>query len=380
VINRIPTIRCSIFLGVLVVCVAALSGACNKSSEKAFERAVDAWDSGDYKLAAEEYELYLYKYPTSQKAPDARFQLANIYYFKLGRYDQARAAYSAFLEQSPTHPYAQIARERLAEALGEMGRSYEAIAEYENLNPQDATERRRIRLCIADLYFAQRNYSQALTEYEKVVEQVPYDELSEQAYLREASIYHIERAQYQQAIPVYEKLSTMSGDAKVRIRALYGLVDCHAGLYQFDEAVKTLRAIKDDAEQADVTRRVAELESQKHEANQAKTGLQSVSQPSDKPKPDATETPTTQPAASATEPVSASKPENAASASLQNANKRKRTRSREADNSQAEGSQAGDSNERGKGLKKPENTHAEESNRNKSQKAKKSENANQPND
>jgi tetratricopeptide (TPR) repeat protein len=254
--------------------VVILAGACHRDLERSLTRAVEAWDSGDYKQAAEEYERYLEQDPTSEKATEARFQLANIYYFKLQRYDQARAHYSSFLERNPTHSNAQLARERLAEVLGEMGRSYEAIAEYENLNPQDANERRRIRLRIADLYFAQRNHSQALTEYEKVIEKVDYDELSEQAFLREASIYHIERTQYQQALPVYRKLASESGDPKVRVRAAYGLADCQAGLYEFDDAIKTLRAIKDDREQTDVARRVAELEQQKREAAQARSGLQ----------------------------------------------------------------------------------------------------------
>ncbi|MFY9556692.1 MAG: tetratricopeptide repeat protein [Blastocatellia bacterium] len=248
--------------------------ACHRDAAQSLTRAVEAWDSENYKLAAEEYERYLYQYPTSEKASEARFELANIYYFKLRRYDRAVSHYAAFLEQNPSHQKAQTARERLAEVLGEMGRSYEAIAEYENLNPRDSGERRRIRLRIADLYFAQRNYSQALTEYEKVIEKVAYDELSEQAYLREASIYHIERGQYQQALPVYQKLASMSGDGKVRLRAAYGLGDCYAGLFQFDDAIRTLRGIKDEAEQADVAHRVAELEQQKREAAQARSGLE----------------------------------------------------------------------------------------------------------
>lgn len=269
-----PPRRVTPSLLVCLILVAMLGGACHRDVEQSLGRAGEAWDSGNYKLAAEEYERYLERDPTSEKASEARFQLANIYYFKLQRYDQARANYSAFLERNPTHSNAQTARERLAEVLGEMGRSYEAIAEYENLNAQDGNERRRIRMRIADLYFAQRNYSQALTEYEKVIEKVPYDELSEQAYLREASVYHIERSQYQQALPVYQMLASASSDTKVRVRALYGLADCYAGLYQFDEAIKTLRAIKEDAEQGDVARRVAELESQKREASQARSGLQ----------------------------------------------------------------------------------------------------------
>jgi len=258
---------------VLCVLLASLLGlACSRDVEQSLERAVEAWDSGNYKLAAEEYERYLEKEPASDKAAEARFQLANIYYFKLQRYDQARSHYALFLERNHSHANAQLARERLAEVLAEMGRSYEAIAEYENLNPQNADERRRIRLRIADLYFRQRNYSQALTEYEKVIEKVAYDELSEQAYLREASIYHIERGQYQQAVPVYQMLASASGDAEVRVRALFGLADCYARLYLFDDAISALRSIKEDHEQADVARKVAELEQQKREAAQAGNG------------------------------------------------------------------------------------------------------------
>jgi len=260
----------------VLLCFLATAGGCRRNVEESLTRAVEAWDAGDYKMAAEEYERYLAEYPSGDKAPDAHFQLANIYYFKLKRYDQARSHYSSVVEHSPGYPNAQLARERLAEVLGELGRSYEAIAEYENLNPQSTDERRRIRLRIADLYFAQRNYSQALTEYEKVIEKVAYDDLSEQAYLREASIYHIERGQYAQALPVYRQLATGSGDPKVRVRAAYGLADCYAGLLQFEEAIKALQEVTEESEQPDINRRIAELEAQRREAAQARNGVESM--------------------------------------------------------------------------------------------------------
>ena len=261
---------------IIVICLtlAAFAVGCRRDARQSLERAVEAWDSRDYKLAAEEYEHYLSLDPRSDNAAEARFQLANIYYFNLHRYDQARAHYATFLTENSSHANAPIARERLAEVLGELGRSYDAIAEYENLNPQDVEERRRIRFRIADLYFAQKNYSQALTEYEKVIAAAAYDELSEQAYLREASIYHIERGQYEQALPVYQKLASDSSDQGVRLRAMYGLADCYAGLYRFDEAIKTLREIKDDGEQKAIAERVAGLEAQRREAAQAKSGIQ----------------------------------------------------------------------------------------------------------
>ena len=258
---------------VLIVFLFAFAVSCKRSTEHTLQQAADAWDSGDYKLAAEEYEQYIERNPSGDQTLDARFKLANIYYFNLRRYEQARAHYAALLYQDSGNPNAHVARERLAEVLGELGRSYEAIAEYENLSPRDATERRRIRLRIADLYFDQKNYSQALTEYDKVIKSAEYDELSEQAYLREASIYN-SRSQYQLSLVVYQKLVSESGDPEIQMRATYGLVDGYAGLYQFDEAIKTLRSIKDEREREHIAQRITELETQKREAAQAKSGLQ----------------------------------------------------------------------------------------------------------
>jgi tetratricopeptide (TPR) repeat protein len=260
----------------IVLCTALLfsllaSAACQRSNEQSLRDAAEAWDSGDYKAAAEEYERYLSLSPTGEESLEARFQLANIYYLNLKSYEQARTHYNEFLSQDPANRSAPLARERLGEVLAELGRSFEAISEFEGLNPADGKERRRIRLRIADLYFDQRNYSQALTEYAKVIEGAAYDELSEQAHLREASIHHIARGQYQQALPVYQKLAAESGDPKVHRTAMYGIADCYAGLFQFDEAIKALREIRDESEQPFITKRIADLEQQKRESAQARS-------------------------------------------------------------------------------------------------------------
>jgi predicted negative regulator of RcsB-dependent stress response len=256
---------------VLLVSGIVFISACQKKKEGSIIHAVEAWDSGDYQTAAEEYEHFLKSYPTGEPSLEARFQLANVYYYNLKKYEQARAHYKEFLNQSPAHPSVSKARERLAEVLSELGRSYEAIAEYENLNPQNEKDSRRIRLRIADLYYEQKNYSQALTEYLKVTEQSEYDELSEQAYLREASIYHITRSQYKQAIPVYQKLADETSDSKVRIRALYAIADCYAEILEIDQAIKTLHDIKDESEQGYISKRIAEFETRKREAAQARS-------------------------------------------------------------------------------------------------------------
>ncbi|HEY7547259.1 MAG TPA: tetratricopeptide repeat protein [Blastocatellia bacterium] len=256
---------------ILAITIAAI--ALGRGEHEELRRALEAWDAGDYEAAAEEYEEFLRSEPSGAQSLDARFQLANIYYLNLSRYDQAIAHYKEFLSQDASHPMALLARERMAEVLAETGRSYEAVAEFENLNPQDHAERRRIRLRIADLYFDQRNYSQALTEYEKVTAG-EYDEMSERAYLREAAIYHIAREQYQQALPIYQRLASQTADAETRRRAVYGMADCYASLFRFDEAIETLRQIADASEQSYVAKRIAELEQKRQEAALARSKVQ----------------------------------------------------------------------------------------------------------
>src|SRR5215468_1520922 len=109
--------RIRVLLAAALMLTAASQG-CGGKVDGSLTRAAEAWDAGNYKLAAEEYERYLTEFPAGDKVPEAHFQLANIYYFKLQRYDQARAHYSSVVEHSPGYPNVQLARERLAEVLG----------------------------------------------------------------------------------------------------------------------------------------------------------------------------------------------------------------------------------------------------------------------
>jgi tetratricopeptide (TPR) repeat protein len=277
---RLATRTLLLLLAVGLIAALCLFGAgsCKYSPEKTLKAASEAWASGDYQKSAELYQRFLEHAPLGEESIQARLQLANVYYLNLHRYEDARVQYREFLSQAPSSPEAYGARERLAEVLSDLGKSYEAIAEFENLAPPEEAERRRIRLRIADLYYDQKNYSQALTEYAKVTEGVPYDDQSEEAYLREASIYQLSRGQYMQAMPVYRKLASESQDAKVRRRALYNIADCYEGMYQFDEAIKVLREIKDQSEQSYIARKITELEQRSREVTGSVANKTSSSQ------------------------------------------------------------------------------------------------------
>ena len=110
-----------------------------------------------------------------------------------------------------------------------------------------------------------------MTEYAKVSTADGFDEYTEQACTRQASIYHLARGQYAMAAPFYQRLAASSSDAKMRRRALYGLAECYSALFKFDEALNVLREVKDPEEQTYLQKKLAEIEQRKREATHTPT-------------------------------------------------------------------------------------------------------------
>jgi tetratricopeptide (TPR) repeat protein len=232
-----------------------------------YERARDAWERQDYEAAAAGYEEYLAGTPEGPDVEQAELQLADIYYLKLKQYEKARERYEMFLERYPGSERSYDVRQRLAEVFVALGRPTDAIAQYEQavLERPDADGGRTIRIAIADLYFESNNFSQAEIEYARAAESAAYDDLAERSLLRMATIHHMIRKEDEKAIPLYERVASSTNDPVVRRQALYSLSDTYADLYRFDDAIAALGRINDPAEAEYVAKRSAELEKQKRQ-------------------------------------------------------------------------------------------------------------------
>ena len=244
---------------------------CSSSSASGVERARQAWDSQNYEGAAREYEEFLANAPQGPEAEEAEFALADIYNHNLKQFDRARDRYTSFLEKYPASQHAYEARERLAQVYVELKNLRESIEQYELLAQQfpDSPDRRKTRATIADLYFQENEFDQAELEYNRVLENAPYDALSEQAMLRLASIYHLVRNQDERSLPLYDRIAESTNDPAVRRSTLYSLSEAYARLFRYDEAIATLKRIEDPSEVQYVTERTAELERQKKEHSAA---------------------------------------------------------------------------------------------------------------
>lgn len=251
----------------LALLLASVVGAACGVTTSARERARKAWEDENFAGAATAFEEYLTDAPPGPDREDALLRLADIYYHNLKQFERARDLYAQFLGEYPASTFAFDARERLAEVNIELKNPLEAIAQYERLLEDfpNAGDHRKIRATIADLYFKQDQFSQSEVEYQRVVESDAYDEITEQALLRLATIAHLVHKEDVQAIALYERVVVGTQDLAVRRSTLYAISQSYADLFRFDEAIATLDRIDDPNEAAYVAERKQELLKQKKE-------------------------------------------------------------------------------------------------------------------
>jgi len=239
------------------------------SRQALLDQAQTAWDGGDYKTAAECYEEYLKKTPQGERAGFARMQAATVCRRDLKEYDRAIQHYLHFIEDFPKSPEIYQARLSLAECYTATLKFREAINENESALPlaSNDSERRRIRLKIADQYYELKDLGQALAEYQKVTKDAAYDESSELALLKISGI-HTLRDEFDEAIPSYRAVAEHTQDAALRRMTRIRLADCYERTFQYDLAVQTLQETEPDPAAPNyITQRIASIQEQARQRN-----------------------------------------------------------------------------------------------------------------
>ena len=240
--NKVPTFCLLPF----AFCLLIFSLSC-RARGTLLNQAQAAWDRNDYPTAVTHYEEYLKDAPSPEQAAHVHFEAAKIYYLNLKQYDRAAEHYIRLIEDFPQFPKREQAYHQLAECFELMKKPREAISEYESLLIAfpDTPERRKVRLAVADLY-NDYDQSQALVEYQKVVKDVLYDELSEKAYLRIGGVRYV-RGNFEAAIPAYQAIDQNTKDPGIRRQARERLADCYEGMVNYDKAVEILEHTESDS-------------------------------------------------------------------------------------------------------------------------------------
>jgi tetratricopeptide (TPR) repeat protein len=218
---------------------------CSSSARAILDRAEAAWRSSRYEEAVRANQE-LYKLDSRGKlAPQALLNIGDIYYLNLRQLKSAIEYYDKLTREFPAAPEALQARRQLAaiymneEIILDLD---QAIAQYDKiLEAGDLADRQEIRFQRAEAIFKNGDYSRALRELSSLEEEGVNDGLAARISLRIGTIYMIEK-RYSEAVEPFRKILA-SNNVECRRRAILNLAECYENLYDFQNAVETLRKL-----------------------------------------------------------------------------------------------------------------------------------------
>jgi TolA-binding protein len=155
----------------------------------------------DYTQAITDYQTLLRLYPRTDQAFAARATVADIYHHKLGDLQAAIDAYQKLVADFP-----------------------------------ERAETHRAQLEIANAYFQLKNYEQARTEAENLINRWPQSPEALQARFQIANSYYVQ-GRYAEAIAVYERLIEEKPDKALAALVLFELGNCFQELTQPERAL-----------------------------------------------------------------------------------------------------------------------------------------------
>lgn len=155
----------------------------------------------DYDAAIRHYQQLVRVYPKTDHALGALTMIADIYHHKLGNVQAAIDAYQRIAAEFPQRP-----------------------------------ETRGALLKIANAYFQLKNYEQARTEADRLVNAWPNTPEAAQARFQSANSYYLQ-GRYPEAIATYERLFETKPDPELEALVLFELGNCFQELEEPERAL-----------------------------------------------------------------------------------------------------------------------------------------------
>ncbi|MDD5530610.1 MAG: tetratricopeptide repeat protein [bacterium] len=173
---------------------------------------------------------FIRKYPDSPRSPSLAMEIARSW-VKKERFSDAIAAYNKMIQQFSWSNIINDAKYELAQCYLQVGKSDEAINIYQELLKTSLCQ--KVQLKIANTYFEIENYTQALNEYNTVIDKYPKSPEAKEAKFKIGVAYELlqkpaeTRKFFQKFINEYPE-DTKLWDIKLRIAKTYwneGFID-----------------------------------------------------------------------------------------------------------------------------------------------------------
>lgn len=228
-------------LSLSLISVTVLLAGCEKSSEEMYKKAMGLYRDGKYQQAVELFETLLIKYPDHSLSLKARYQLGNIYFYKLNDPEHALQYAQKLYTEAPQGKYAQNALELMGTIYEQSFNQCQQAAEMYRLLLQDYeadVDAGQYQMKIADCVFKNRDYAQALTEYGVILDRYAATAYAPRARFQVANSYAL-LDQCPDAVTIYEDLlqtpESLSPQFSVDIKL--ELAFCYSQQEEYERAV-----------------------------------------------------------------------------------------------------------------------------------------------
>ncbi|MEM7108908.1 MAG: tetratricopeptide repeat protein, partial [Bacteroidota bacterium] len=190
-------------------------------------------EKGNYEAAVTGFTQLIDKKPSSRFVPYGYMRRASSYY-NLQKYNEAISDYQVVLKEFITHSAASEALLPLQEVLNVQGRSQEfdaILKNYKTSNP-DKKGLEAVDFESAKNQYFNLNYKQAITSFERYIDQYPNDaRVNEARYYIGESYYRMQ--EFENALDYYNELMSVAGFAqRNRVVGRIGEIEFRSGRYE----------------------------------------------------------------------------------------------------------------------------------------------------
>jgi TolA-binding protein len=258
--GKVPNRRLWILLGLVLVAVVAggaywYQATLQARLEETFQSGMALRQSGQYAEAVELFSNLHDEYPSFARVPEALFQKAEILDLYLFRHSDALLTYLLLERDYPEAPEVEPARRQVAilfkYRLDDCG---QAIAAYQKVLDQPGPDNDQLQYEVADCYFRMNNFEQARIEFENLLTNYPYSDLSAEVRYRIAMTYALE-GKLPDAAAAYRLVIQDWPESPYAIEASFGLATVLEEQEELLEALKILEELDGIYPKQDILKR-----------------------------------------------------------------------------------------------------------------------------
>ncbi|MGA1826020.1 MAG: tetratricopeptide repeat protein [bacterium] len=240
---ELPVWRNNIRISSVILFIFILS--CTGEADNLFSLAKEFWKRGEYTEAANTFQRFISCYPENHRLSEAYYNLGDIYYFYLEDNRAAIRYYRQVFKCDKNDEYIYDAQWKIARIYLEELKDYnQAIVEYKRFIEINHNELRDIeaQINIAESYTTLKYFSQAITEYEIILNDYPKNDYIDQIFYRLGNLYFLEE-RFNEAIKYYRKAIKKTAIKDIKLKSKYSLAESYHKMGELKTALSLYKQL-----------------------------------------------------------------------------------------------------------------------------------------